>query len=708
MSTDSSSFPMHDADTATTVDKSQLLASVFKPRAVAVVGASANPEKIGYQILHNIIAGGYKGEIYPINPREKEILKHPAYPSLSEVPGEIDFGVIAVPAPHVLATLKDCAAKNVKSVIVITSGFAEVGKIDEENELKQFADQNGIALLGPNTLGVVYTPSALNASFGPQDILPGKVAFISQSGALAISLMGWTMMEKIGLASLVSLGNKADIGEKELIEYFNRDDNIDTIVIYMEGIKNGHKFLTTKIEKPVIVLKVGRSQRGAKAAASHTGSLSGSDRIYDAVFKQLGMLRANTFTEAFDWSRGLSLPIPVGEETLIITNGGGIGVSATDECEAVGIKLLDEPQWLEENFRQTMPDFGSTRNPIDITGQGHGDQYRLATQIALQADRVNNLIILYCETAVTDPMEIARSIEAEYHAAGRNKPLVVAMVGGERSRAALHYLNEKHVPAFSAVDEAISALKVLFTWREIAQRPEDHPVIQPPPEEAVQIIEAAKQENRSLLLEHEARRVLELCGVPTPRWAFATSLEEALEKAEGMYPLAIKIASADIVHKSDVGGVVVNIKTADELKKKYQQMMARVAEKMPQAKLAGVNMIQMVNGIECIVGMSRDPQFGPVVMFGLGGVFVEALKDVSFRVVPFGETEAGRLIQDIQARKVLAGFRGMQAHLPSIVRTLCAVQRLSSLVEEIDINPLMTNTDGSFAVDARIILSTSS
>jgi len=701
------SVESHSASSmASSMDKSPLLQGVFNPAGVAVVGASANPDKIGYQILHNIIAGGFAGQIYPINPKEKSILDHPAYPSVADIPGVVDFAVIAVPAPFVLRTLEDCAKKNIKSAIIITSGFGEVGKIEEEKQLKKFADGHRLALLGPNTLGVVYTPSKLNASFGPRDILPGKIAFISQSGALAISLMGWTMMEKIGLASLISLGNKADIEEKELIEYFNHDENVETIVIYMEGINDGRKFLRTRIEKPVIVLKVGRSQRGAKAAASHTGSLSGADRIYDAAFKQMGILRADTFTQAFDWSRGLSLPQPRGEETLIITNGGGIGVSATDECERQGIKLFEDPAWLEERFRPTMPAFGSTKNPIDITGQGHGQQYQLATQVALEAEKINNLIILYCETAVTDPMEIARSIEAQYSGSGRKKPLVVAMVGGERSRAALHYLNEKHVPAFSAVDEAISALKVLFTWQEIAQRPKDYPVIEPPPQGAIAIIEKARREKREILMEHEARQVLELCGVPTPKWGFAEGqdLEQALQKAEGLYPLAMKIASQDIVHKSDVGGVAVNIKDPQEFKQQYAAMLSRISEACPQARIAGVNLIQMVKGLECIIGMSRDPQFGPVVMFGLGGVFVEALKDVSFRIVPFGEIEAGRLIQDIQARKILDGFRGMQAHQPSIIRTLCAVQRLADHVKEIDINPLMTDTHGSFAVDARIVL----
>ena len=680
------------------------LKGVFYPQSVAIIGASANPAKIGFQILQNVIDAGFAGEIFPVNPKEDVILGKKSYPSVQDVPGHVDLAVVAIPAKFVVSTMRDCAQKGIKNISIITSGFSEVGNKGEEDQIKQIADENGMAVLGPNTLGIVYTPSRLNASFGPKSVLPGKIAFISQSGALAIALMGWTVMEKIGLAALVNLGNKVDVEERNLIEYFNNDDNVDVVVIYMEGLKDGQHFLKTTIRKPVVVLKVGRSQRGAKAAASHTGSLAGSDGIYDAAFRQMGVLRADTFTEAFNWSRTLSLPVPQGREAVIITNGGGIGVFATDECEAAGISLLEDPVWLEEKFRGTMPDFGSTKNPIDITGQGHGDQYSRAARVALTEARVHTAIILYCETAVTDPMAIAQALADEYDASGRQKPLIVTMVGGERSREALLYLNEKHIPAFGAVDEAVSALKSLYDWKNISGRPKDNPVTEAPPAAALAIIENVKAEGRAVLMEHEAREVMQLCGVPTPLSAFVNSLEEALEKADGMYPLAMKIASPEIIHKTDVGGVVLNIKTPEELKEKYTRMMDTIAQLQPQAKLLGVNLVQMVEGIECIVGMSRDAQFGPVVMFGLGGVFVEALKDVSFRIVPFGSIEAGRLIQEIKSRKILDGFRGMKAHKESIIQTICAVQKLSSVVKEVDINPLVSNQDGSFAVDARIIL----
>jgi acetate---CoA ligase (ADP-forming) len=680
------------------------LKGFFQPQGVAVIGASSSPAKIGYQILNNIILGGFAGGVYPINPREKEILGRQAYPSVAAIPGAVDLAVITIPAPGVMAAMEECAQKGIKNAAVITSGFGEVGGIETERKLKEYADQKGIAFLGPNILGLLHLPAKLNATFGPTEVFPGKIAFISQSGALAIALMGWTVMEKIGLASLFSIGNKADVGEKELIEYYNHDPSVDVILIYLEGLRDARKFFETEIKKPVVVLKVGCSQRGAKAAASHTGSLAGSDGIYDAAFRQMGIMRARSFTEAFGWARAFSLPLPQGEEVLIITNGGGIGVSTTDECEAAAIRLFDDSEWMEAKFRATMPSFGSTKNPIDITGQGGVEGYRKAMRVAFQEDKIKNVIVLYCETAVTNPVEIAQALMSEYEAAHRNKPVVVAMVGGERSRQAINYLNERLVPAFNSVNEAVSSLKGLHLWREISQRPKETAAIGEPPREVLDLIQKLKAEGRQILLEHEARQVLEWCGVPTPKWGFASSLEEALKAAEEMYPLAMKIASPDIVHKTDVGGVALNIQNAYELTLQYNNMMRRIAQAAPRAKILGVNLIQMVQGVECIVGLSQDAQFGPVIMFGLGGIFVEVLKDISFRVVPFGPREAERLINEIKSKKILDGFRGMKAHKPSIIQTLCAVQKLAPWFKEIDINPLISNAQGSYAVDARIVL----
>ncbi len=686
--------------------KVQNLKKVFNPKSVAIVGASSEPGKVGYQVLNNVIKNNFKGKIYPINKKATEILGVPCFPTLTDCPTDIDFAVIAVPAPMVEAVLKECVTKNVKGVVIITSGFSEIGKKKEEQALKDIADQHDIALLGPNTFGFVYTPSNLNASFGPQNVTPGKIAFISQSGALGISLMGWTMMEKIGLASVVSLGNKADIGEKELIEYFNDDPDVSVILIYMEGIKDGRQFMTTKIKKPVVMLKSGTSSRGAQAAASHTGSLSGSDKIYTAAFNQLGIMRARTFTQAFATACTLSLPEPKGEDALIITNGGGIGVSATDECENVGVKLLDDHAWLEEKFRPTMPAFGSTKNPIDVTGGGGREGYQKAVRVALTEERVHAVIVLYCETAVLDPVEVAKAVIDEYNAVKRNKPLMVTMVGGDRSRQAIQILNENQIPAMTEVRESIAGLKALYAWKEISNRPKEKAKTPEIPAKALAVIERVRQEGRTFLLEHESREALEACGVPMPKWGFATTADEAVKEADKqqMYPVAMKIASVDIIHKSDVGGVILNIKNADEMRAAFEKMMTTVRKNAPEAKLLGVNLCQMVDGLQCIVGMNKDPQFGPAVMFGLGGIFVEVLKDVSFRIVPFSEGEAQRLVGEIKAKKLLDGYRGQGAHKESIIKTLMAIQKIAEHVKEVDINPLITNKDGSFAVDARIII----
>ncbi|MBF0122862.1 MAG: acetate--CoA ligase family protein [Candidatus Omnitrophica bacterium] len=686
--------------------KIQNLKKVFNPETIAIVGASSEPGKVGFQILNNVIQNGFKGKIYPINKKSTEILGVKCFSSVLDVPTDIDFAVIAVPAPFVESVLKDCVKKNVKGTVVITSGFSEVGKVAEEKAIKDIADQNNIALLGPNTFGFVYTPSNLNASFGPQEVASGSIALISQSGALAISLMGWTMMQKIGMAAVVSLGNKADIGEKELIEYFNDDPNVSVILIYMEGIKDGRKFMTTNIKKPVVILKSGSSQRGAQAAASHTGSLSGSDKIYTAAFNQLGLIRSNTFTKAFCAACVLSLPAPKGEDVLIITNGGGIGVSATDECENFGMKLLDDPQWLEAKFRETMPDFGSTKNPIDVTGGGGCESYRKAVRIALAEDKVHALVVLYCETAITDPVEVAKAVIEEYNAAKRNKPLMVTMMGGDRSRHAIQLFNENQIPAVTEVREAISGFKSLYTWKDISSRIKEKVTVPEIPVKAKDVIERVRKEGRSYLMEHESREALEACGVVMPKWGFATTAEEAAQIAEksNMYPVAMKIASVDIIHKSDVGGVILNIKSADEMRAAFNSMMEKVKKNAPNAKLLGVNLCQMVEGLQCIVGMNKDPQFGPAVMFGMGGIFVEILKDVSFRIVPFGEGEATRMIGEIKAKKMLEGYRGQVVNKASIVKTLLAIQRIANHVKEVDINPLIVNKDGAFAVDARIIL----
>ncbi len=448
--------------------------ALFRPNSIAVIGASEKPGKIGYAVMKNLVEYGYEGKIYPVNIKGVEIeingRKFKSYKSILEVPDEVDMAVIVVPAKFVPQVVEECGQKGVKVLPIITSGFGELGPEGKkvEEQLVETAHKYGMRILGPNIFGVVYTPDKLNATFGPTDVMPGNLALISQSGALGIALMGWTILEKVGLSAVVSIGNKSDIDDADLLEFFKEDENTKAILIYMEGVKDGRKFMETarKVSKtkPIITIKAGRSERGAKAAASHTGSLAGADKIYDAVFKQSGVLRALTIGEAFDWARTLSnLPEPEGENLVILTNGGGIGVMATDAAEESGLHLYDKLDELRV-FSKHMPPFGSYKNPVDLTGMAGAEWYEGAIRDALAHPEMHSIAVLYCQTAVLDPRDLAKIVIREYNESGRNKPLVVAIVGGIEAKEAIDMLNEEGIPAYPEPERAIKSLAALYRW----------------------------------------------------------------------------------------------------------------------------------------------------------------------------------------------------------------------------------------------------
>ncbi|WFO75060.1 acetate--CoA ligase [Desulfurococcaceae archaeon MEX13E-LK6-19] len=454
------------------------LDALFKPRSVAIIGASRKPGKIGYTILRNIIEYGYKGRIYPINPQAKEILGLKAYPSILDVPGDVDMAVIAIPANKVLEAAEECGKKGVKVLVVITAGFGEVGNVDAEKKLVEIARNYGMRILGPNIFGVAYTPSKLNATFGPKEIREGNIAFISQSGALGIALMGWTVMEEIGLSALVSIGNMADLDVTEISEYLADDEHTRVITIYLEGLRpgTGKRFIETmkKVtkKKPVIVIKAGRSKRGAVAASSHTGSLAGMDQVYTAAFKQTGILRAYTVEEMFDWARAFAnQPIPRGDRTIIITNGGGVGVMATDAAEDYDVPLVVPSEELKSKLREAMPWFGSPKNPVDLTGQAVVDNYVKALEAAYNSDEVDNIIVLYCRTAILDPLDLAKAIVevAEKHR-DKGKPILAALVGGEDVFNAIKHLNKNRIPAYPCPERAVSSLAAMIKYRRFKEK----------------------------------------------------------------------------------------------------------------------------------------------------------------------------------------------------------------------------------------------
>lgn len=448
---------------------------LFNPRSIAVIGASRDPKKIGYQILKNIIEYGFPGKVYPVNPKAEEILGLKCYKSVLDIPDEVDVAVISIPAQHVLPVVEECGKKGVKALIVISAGFGEVGNVELERKLVETARKYGMRILGPNIFGLFYAPARLNATFGPKDVIPGNIAFVSQSGALGIALMGWTIAKGIALSAVVSMGNKADIDDSDVLEYFEQDPNTKVILIYMEGIRPGlgRRFVEVarrvSRKKPIIVIKAGRTERGAAAAASHTGALAGTDAIYDAAFKQAGVLRAEGFEEAFDWAKALSmLPPPRGETVVIITNGGGAGVMATDAAVQAGLKLPELPPDLQDKFRKYMPPFGSPRNPVDLTGQASEEAYKGALLEAFSDPRIHGIILLYCQTAITDPEVLADKIIEAWNQAPEKKPIVTSFIGGVECDRAMQKLEKAGIPAYPSPERAARALAAVFRWARTA------------------------------------------------------------------------------------------------------------------------------------------------------------------------------------------------------------------------------------------------
>ncbi|MHA1432816.1 MAG: acetate--CoA ligase family protein [Candidatus Heimdallarchaeota archaeon] len=694
---------------------------MFRPKSIAVIGASKTPGKIGYEIMDNIISYGFKGELYPINLKETEILGRKVYKSILDVPGEVDFVILSIPAKYIPATFEDCGKKGVKSAAIITSGFGEVGDHETERKLVEIAEKYDMPFIGPNIFGMVYAPANLNASFGPADVKPGKVAFITQSGALGIALMGWTITNKIGLSSIVSIGNKAQIGESELMEGYLKDDpNTSAILLYVEGLVDGKNsmkiFKEVGLKKPIIALKSGRSERGAAAAASHTGSLAGSDKIYSAAFKQSGVLRALDAAEAFDWARCITNnPRPKGDNSVIITNGGGVGVMATDACEDEGLELYNDQKKLHDTFMkpEIMPPFGSTKNPIDITGGGGEMAYKLALEEAYKMKDIDSIIVLYCQTATTNPDLLADYIIEVVSKYDQKKPFVFSGIGGEAVEVMIDKLNENNISAYDLPEKAISSLGALYRWNNFVENEKKYGETKPlklPLEKIQAIIDDVRADGRIQMLEHEAKEIWKLIGLDVPEFALVQTPEEAVKAAEKIgYPVVMKIVSEDIIHKSDAGGVVVGPKNKEEVKVAFEKIITNAKAYKADANIRGIFVTYMVpQATELIVGVSRDPTFGPVIMFGLGGIYVEILKDVVFRMTPVSKEEARTMVDSIKTKDLLYGARGEAPRdIDGIVDTIYIISQLVDQVpdiQELDINPLFSFADSTKAVDARITL----
>lgn len=697
----------------------EALNGLLRPQSIAVVGASNKEGKIGYTVVKNLLDSHYAGAIYPINPTDSEILGLQAYPSVLDVPGPIDAAAIIVPAKLVPMVTEECGKKGVKGLIIIASGFSEVGRQDLEKQVVDIAHSYGMRVLGPNIVGILSNSDLCNASFAPFLPLPGRAALVSQSGALLIAMDASTYTRRVGFDKMVSIGNMSDVNFADTIEWLDQDESTACICLYIEGLRNGRAFINAalKAAKPIIALKAGVSAHGAAAAASHTGSLAGSGKIYDTAFQQGGVVRASDLNNLFDRTLVLSLQPPMqGDNMLIITNGGGVGVLATDAAERYGVPLRFAPADVQAELKKHMPEFGSAKNPVDLTGMAGKDWYYASVRFAFAHSWVDGLAVLYCETAMTDPLEIAQGIKQALEDAGvEGKPVAVSFVGGEQSAAARKWLVENGIPAYDAPDVAINALAALREYARSRQMAavSFQPYADVDEAAARQIIANARTHKNSSLTEIESKKIFRAYGMPVAMTELATTEDEAVRIAEQIgYPIVMKIMSHDILHKSDAGGVKVNIKNAEGAREAFRTIIANAKAYKADAVIEGVAVQEMAPwGTEVIVGSVNDPTFGPSVMFGLGGIFVEILKDVTFRVAPVSAEQSYKMLEEIKAGAILAGARGetprdRKALSEVLSRYSQMITDLGDEIAESDANPVLVYEEGQGVkvVDARIIL----
>jgi len=696
---------------------------MFLPSSVAVVGASREPGKVGYSVVKNLIDGGYEGRIYPINPNATEVLELKCYSSVKDVPEVPDVAIIAIPAKFVSGTISELGAGGVKVAVIITSGFAEVGETELQRNLIEAARKAGVRLVGPNIFGYYYTPKNLCATFCTPYTRRGGIALTCQSGGVGMAIIGFTRSRGIGVSAIVGLGNKADANEKDMLEFFAQDENTKVVAMHMEDLKDGRGFIeATKkatTRKPVVVLKVGRSQYGAKAALSHTGALAGEDAVYDAAFRQAGVIRARTLDEFLDWARVLEkLPAPKGENILIHTSAGGLGVILSDACSDQGLKLMEVPKDMMDALSKYVPPFGSLRNPVDITGSNTPEGNLETMRIILRDPRVDAVIFGYWHTIITPPMAFAKCLAQaleEARSEGIVKPVVAALSGDVEVEEAAKYLEERGVPSYPyAPERAVSALSAVYQSSRIIQKAPPSSREEIEVGDAVNVardlMEQARKSRRKVLTEYEAKTILKAFQIPTTDDRLAHTVEEAEDYASKLgFPVVLKISSPDIVHKSDAGCVKVGLTSPQEVASAYKEILDNATKYDPKAQIMGISVQTMVpKGHEVIVGSKKDPTFGQVVMFGLGGIFTELLRDVSFRLAPINMAEALEMIGETRGAALLKGFRGQElADVEAIGEILVTVSQMVVALPEIvelDINPVIVHTREAIAVDARIVI----
>jgi acetyltransferase len=697
---------------------SENLDVIFRPRSIAIVGTSRKEGTIGRQILHNLVDYGFNGPVYPVNPKAKYVNSIKCYPTVSDIPDQVDLAIIVIPKEFVLGVIDECSEKGVKGVVVISAGFKEIGEkgVKLEKELVKKIKGYGMRLIGPNCMGIINTESdiKMDATFGSTLPLKGHVGFMSQSGALGNIILEYADELKIGFSKFVSMGNKADVSGNDLLLDFEDDENTRIILMYLESFGNPRKF--TKIarrvtkKKPIIAVKAGRTLAGAKAASSHTGALAGLDVAVEALFDQCGVLRASSIEEIFDYALAFSnQPLPEGNRVAIVTNAGGPGIIATDACVSLGLVMSEFEDGTFSALMEVLPEEASVENPVDILGDGGPERYEKSLDIVLNDKNVDAVIAIFVPPLISRTLDVAIAISEV--SSKYKKPVLGCFMGREEVLTSIQELEKNNIPAYLFPESAAKSIAGMHKYHKLISRKEGEILsFEVDKERAKRIIEKGLGDGEGYLPPDKVGGILESYGFKFPKSKLVENADEAVSFASSVgYPVVLKIVSPDVVHKTDAGGVVLNLKDEKDVRAGFSKMLDDVKRNIPNVKIDGLLVQKMISGgRETILGMKMDPSFGPLIMFGLGGIYVEVLKDVSFRIAPISDLDAHEMIKNIKSYPLLSGVRGEES--VDIEAIEGYIQRLSRLVEdfpeieEMDINPFMAFEKGKCCnvLDARI------
>ena len=698
------------------------LDKIFKPKSIAVIGASNRDGVPGYRIFRNLIGSGYQGIAYPVNPKHESIQGVQAYKSIEEVPKVVDLAIIATPSRTVPDVLEQCGKKGIKGILIISAGFKEIGEEGKalEKQLLQIKKRYGMRIVGPNCVGFILPYLNLNATFATSMPLQGNIALFSQSGAICGAILDWAAAANVGFSSFISVGSMMDVDFGDLIDYFGMDIHTRSIVLYVESITDAKKFMSAARSfaraKPIIVIKSGRYQEGAKAASSHTGAMAGEDTIYNAAFKRAGIVRVKHISDLFNCSSILAKqPRPTGSNIAIVTNAGGPGVLATDAIIENGGKLADLSPETMDQLNEFLPPHWSKANPIDIIGDADEDKYQKAIEICLNDKNIDGLLTICVPQVVTDPKILSdRIIDLSKKT---TKPILVSYPGEESVYHARLLLNRNNIPAYATPEEAVESYMYLYNYVKNLELMYETPAerdIKPSPsnqEKLKNMFKRALDEGRTILNEDESKEFLKMYGIKSTIPIIAKNEDEAVKIAEKIgFPVVMKIHSPDITHKSDSGGVVLDIQCEKPLREAFRNMLKNVKEKVPDARIEGVSIQKMIknNGSEFILGAKKDPVFGSVILFGLGGIFTELFKDRAIGFPPLNQVLVKRIIEQTKAYELLKGFRGIPpVNMEKVEETMINFSQMIAdhpEIEEVDINPLIAVNDDLTAVDARIVI----